>query len=305
MASVATPLRFGVIAFQALPYAELKDDARFAERIGLDVVWLADQAVPPELPILEAWTALAALAVDTHQIGIGTLVTNVAMRNPLVMARQALTVDQISAGRLEVGIGAGYYQEDHRWTGIDFLDGRGRVQRLIEAAEILDRALRGERVTFDGVYFRLDDGPAIPSPSRRPRPPLWVAGHATGSMRVAARLGDAICTFGDPDMTTEQTLPQLRARMSRLDELCAEVGREPATLRRGYVAGFAKEDIFSSLDAAADFIGRFSEAGVTDFVFTLYNPAQPAFANSVETGQIATRDQLERVCAELLPRARN
>src|SRR5712691_5131440 len=103
-------LSVGVLTFQALAYAELRSDAEFAERIGLDTVWLADQAVPDRLPILEAWTALAALAADTSRIRLGTLITNVAIRNPMLLARQALTVDQISDGRLDVGIGAGYYQ---------------------------------------------------------------------------------------------------------------------------------------------------------------------------------------------------
>src|SRR6202521_117181 len=169
-------LGVGVLTFQALPYAELRSDAQFAERIGLDSVWLADQAVPDTLSILEAWTALAALAADTSRIRIGTLITNVAMRNAMLLARQALTVDHISGGRVDVGIGAGYYEDDHRWLGIDYLDGAGRVQRLLEAAEVLDRAMRGERVTYNGVHVQLDDAPSL-VPVQLPRPPIWIAVH--------------------------------------------------------------------------------------------------------------------------------
>src|SRR6202521_5768524 len=164
-------LAFGGMTFQALTYADLRDDVQFAERIGLDAVWLADQAVPERLSILEAWAALAA---NTERIRIGTLITNVALRNPMLLARQALTVDQISGGRLDVGIGAGYYKDDHRWLGIDYLDGRGRVQRLTEVAEVLDRALRGERVTYSGAHVRLDDAPSV-LPVQLPRPPIWIA----------------------------------------------------------------------------------------------------------------------------------
>src|ERR1700694_5945292 len=164
-------LAFGVLTFQALTYAELRSDAQFAERIGLDAVWLGDQAVPDRLSILEAWTALAALAANTERIRIGTLITNVALRNPMLLARQALTADQVSGGRLDVGIGAGYYKDDHRWLGIDYLDGRGRVQRLTEVAEVLDRALRGERVTYKGEHFQLNDAPSL-LPVQVPRPPI-------------------------------------------------------------------------------------------------------------------------------------
>src|ERR1700674_5733078 len=167
-------LAFGVLTFQALTYAELRSDAQFAERIGLDAAWLADQAVPDRLSILEAWTALAALAADTERIRIGTLITNAALRNPMLLARQALTVDQVSGGRLDVGIGAGYYEDDHRWLGIEYLDAKGRVQRLTEVAEVLDKALRGERVTYAGTHLRLDDAPSV-APVQLPRPPIWIA----------------------------------------------------------------------------------------------------------------------------------
>ena len=296
-------LAFGVLTFQALAYGELRDDAQFAERIGLDAVWLADQAVPDQLSILEAWTALAALAVDTERIRIGTLVTNVGMRNPMILARQALTIDQISAGRLDVGIGAGYYADDHRWLGIDYLNGSGRVERLTEVAEVLDRALRGERVTLAGTHVRLDDAPSL-QPVQLPRPPIWIAVHGPTSLRLAARLADAAAAVGDEGVGMEETLPRFRERMKRLDGICEAQGRDPRSLRRCYLAGFAEEYVFSALESAADFIGCFAEAGATDFVFGLSNPTQPAFESSAASGQIATREKLERLVADVLPNFR-
>lgn len=297
-------LAFGVLTFQALTYAELRSDAQFAERIGLDTVWLADQAVPERLSILEAWTALAALAADTERIRIGTLITNVAMRNPMLLARQALTVDQVSRGRLDVGIGAGYYEDDHRWLGIDYLDGGGRVERLTEVAEVLDRALRGERVTYSGAHVRLDDAPSV-LPVQLPRPPIWIAVHGAKSLRLAARLADAAASVGDEDVGLEETLPRFRDRMKRLDEICVEQGREPRSVRRCYLAGFAEEHVFSSPESAADFIGRFAEAGATDFVFGLANQTQPAFEAGVTSGQFATREKLEGLVADVLPKFRS
>jgi alkanesulfonate monooxygenase SsuD/methylene tetrahydromethanopterin reductase-like flavin-dependent oxidoreductase (luciferase family) len=300
----ARSLAFGVLTFQALAYSELRGDAEFAEGIGLDTVWLADQAVPDRLPILEAWTALAALAADTSRIRIGTLITNIAIRNPMLLARQALTVDQISDGRLDVGIGAGYYQDDHRWLGIDYLDAPGRVQRLTEAAEVLDRALRGNRVTFNGAYVQLDDAPSLP-PIQLPRPPIWIAVHGAKSLRLAARLADGAACVGDEGVGVDQSLPRFAERMKRLDEMCVEQGRDPWSLRRCYLAGFAEEHVFSSPGSAADFIGSFAEAGATDFVFGLANQSQPAFEAGVTSGQFATREKLEKVVTEVVSKFRS
>ncbi|MDQ6721446.1 MAG: LLM class flavin-dependent oxidoreductase [Candidatus Dormibacteraeota bacterium] len=297
-------LAFGVLTFQALTYAELRSDAQFAERIGLDAVWLADQAVPDRLSILEAWTALSALAANTERIRIGTLITNVAMRNPMLLARQALTVDQVSGGRLDVGIGAGYYEDDHRWLGIDYLDGAGRVQRLTEVAEVLDRALRGERVTYSGAHVRLDDAPSV-LPVQLPRPPIWIAVHGAKSLRLAARLADGVASVGDEGVGLEETLPRFRERMERLDDFCVAQGRDPRSVRRCYLAGFAEEHVFSSPESAAAFIGRFAEAGATDFVFGLANQTQPAFERGVTSGQFATREKLERLVADVLPKIRS
>lgn len=122
-------IRFGVFTFQALPFGALLDDVSFIEQLGLDAVWLADQAVPAGMPILEAWTALAGLAAATDRIRLGTNVTNVAMRNPVIVARQATTVDNMSGGRLDVGLGSGYYDIEQRSLGIDYPDAKGRVRR--------------------------------------------------------------------------------------------------------------------------------------------------------------------------------
>ena len=300
---MSTRAGFGLLTFQAVPYPDLRDDVRFAERIGLDACWLADQAVPDELPVLEAWTTLAALAADTRTIRLGTLVTNVALRNAMLLARQALTVDQVSGGRLEVGIGAGYYESDHRWLGVDYLDAGGRMSRMTEVAEVLDRALRGERVTYSGDHVHLEDAPSLP-PTQLPRPPLWIAVMAGASMRLAARLAEGSASFGADGLATEATLAAFGDQMKRLDEICATAGRDPRSLRRSYLAGFAEEPVFGSMDAAADFIGRFVEAGATDFVFGLGGPSLPMYDGLVASGQFATREKLERLVADVLPRYR-
>ncbi|TMD03629.1 MAG: LLM class flavin-dependent oxidoreductase [Chloroflexi bacterium] len=296
-------IRFGV-GMGFVSYPALRDDFLFVESLGLERAWVADQyALPfaPDMPILEAWTALAALAVDTKRIRLGTMVTNVSTRNPAMLAKQVLTVDQISSGRVELAVGSGFYPEEHAYIGVEFPDLRGRSARLAEAVEILDRGLRGDHVTFTGTYFRLAEAPMHPAPIQRPRPPLYVAATVSASLRVAAHFGDAVVAIGGLDQEMGQSLTRFRERMSRLDEMCEAEGRHPASLRRCYVAGFANEPIFESNDSAADFIGRFAEAGATDFCFDLYNPEQPAFASLVTSHRIADRDTLARIVQDVLP----
>lgn len=302
------PVRFGATICQVVPFPLLRDDFVFAESIGLDNAWVIDQLGidgMPEVPLLEAWTTLAGLARDTERIRIGAMVTNVSTRNPGMLAKSILTVDQISGGRVEAVVGSGFYPEEHEALGIDFLDGAGRSARLREAVAILDRALRGDTVTHDGVHFQLSDATFRPLPTQLPRPPLWVAAQAPRSLRVAVQYADAVVTLGEEGQPIEKSLPAFRARMEKLDELCVEAGRDPASIRRCYFAGWANEPIFASVEATADLIGRYVEAEATDFTFYLHNPADPILENFVAAHRAATRDQLEQVAAEVFPRFRN
>ncbi len=304
----AMPIRFGATILQVVPFPQVRDDFAFAESIGLDNAWVIDQFGidgEPEMPLLEAWTTLAALAEGTERIRIGALVTNVAMRNPGVLAKSILTVDQVSGGRVEVALGGGFYPLEHAALGIDFLDGAGRGERLREAVAILDRALRGEVVSHDGVHFRLSEATFRPTPTQQPRPPLWVAAQASRSLRVAVQHAEATVSLGEQGKGTEDSLPAFRARMARIDELCVEEGRDPGTLRRCYFAGWANEPIFASVEATAELIGRYVEAGATDFTFYLYNPAEPLLDELVATHRMATRDQFERIAADVFPAFRD
>ena len=301
-------MRFSVELVQTVPFPKLLDDFLYAETIGLDGAWLADQFVisprAPDLMILEAWTTLAALAARTSTIRIGTLVTNAAMRNPAWLAKQALTVDHISEGRLDLGIGAGYYPEEHAYMGIDWLDGRGRTRRLAEAVAILDQGLRGEHVTFEGEHFKLRDAPMQPAPVQKPRPPLYVAGKATTSLRAAARHADCWVLVGDHGQDLEAALSGFVEASGRLDEACAAEARDPASLRRAYIAGFASEPVFASPEAAADFVGRYADAGADELCFYAASPGDAAGERMVGAGRAADREMLARVSEEVFARHR-
>ncbi len=297
------PVRFGAFIGQFVPYPDLRDDFRFVESLGLEVGWVADHFGFPgrDMLILECWTTMAALAADTERIRLGTLVTNISTRNPAMLAKQVLTVDQISGGRLDFGVGAGYYPDEHACIGIDFLNGPGRSERLREGVEILDQALRGSPVTYDGSYFALSDAPFHPAPTQRPRPPLYVAAQAPRSLRIAALHADGVVSLGELNRPFDESLPKFRDRMEKLDDICAELGRDPASLRRCYFSGWDAAPIFESDEATADFIGRCVEAGATEFSFMFFNPAQLALARGFEEHRYADRDTLARVAQDVFP----
>lgn len=298
------PVGFGATILQAVPYRALRDDFLFAESIGLNNGWVIDQfniGSAPEVPLLEAWTTLAAVAADTSRIRVGSMVTNVANRNPGILAKSILTVDQISEGRVDVAVGGGYYELEHQTLGIDFLDAAGRGNRLREAVAILDEALRGRTVNHDGDHYQLTEATFRPYPTQSPRPPIWVAAQASKSQRVAARHADGVVSLGEYEKGIEESLPAFRARMERLDEICLGEDRDPKDLRRCYFAGWANEPIFASVGATADLIGRYVEAGATDFTFYLHNPEEPLFDDLLASHRMATRTQFEEVAVEVFP----
>jgi alkanesulfonate monooxygenase SsuD/methylene tetrahydromethanopterin reductase-like flavin-dependent oxidoreductase (luciferase family) len=304
MASVG--VKFGVLLIQTMPYDALLEAVRFTESLGLQNAWVADQlGIPsrPDATFLEAWTTLAGLARDTDRIRLGPLVSNVAMRNPGMLARHVLTVDQLSDGRIDLAIGAGYFPVEHAWVGVPFPDGPARSRRLNEAAAILDRGLRGEHVTFDGEFFQLIDAPMTPAPTQRPRVPLYIAGQARASLAVAVQHADVLVTTSFDDAPTiDQASARLRKRMHVVDDLCEAAGRDPATLGRLYSAGYGEEGIFTSADSMSDWVGHLIAAGATELAFYLHDPAMGTYEKFVESGQFASRDALARLAQDVVPR---
>src|SRR5215213_10300160 len=152
------PPSFGIQTIPNRPYAELAERRRDCEALGFDSVWLPDHFVPtfrPELPLFEAWTLLAGLATVTSRIRVGILVSCNTFRHPALLAKEAATVDHISGGRLEFGIGTGWVEFEHEMFGIPYPDGPERASRFEEAVELIDRLMRREVSSFDGRYYQL------------------------------------------------------------------------------------------------------------------------------------------------------
>jgi len=212
-------------------YAQLLRLARAAEDLGYDAFFRSDHlyfATEPPRPALEAWTTLAGLARDTSRIRLGTLVSPMTFRHPSVLAREVATVDELSGGRVEIGVGTGWYEIEHTTLGIDFPRQRERTERLEEAVEVLALAWSGEKVSYSGHHYRLDGARALPRPVQDPLP-LVLGGHGgPRSVALAARrAGEYNTTSIDPAGAAETY------RKAR--DACERVGRDPASLRLSWM----------------------------------------------------------------------
>jgi len=130
------------------------------------------------------------MAIHARRVRIGVLVSSNTFRHPAILARQAITLDHMSGGRLDVGLGAGWFVPEHEAFGLDFPAPGERVSRFREAVEVLDRLLRQERTTYAGRYYELRDTVSLPRPIQSPRPPLMLAGHGPRMLRIIAEWGD-------------------------------------------------------------------------------------------------------------------
>jgi F420-dependent oxidoreductase-like protein len=304
-------LHVGIGVDQNLPWATLVERWRLIEALGFDSIWVFDhlnQPSRPAGPYFEAWTTLAGLAVHTERVRIGVLVSCNTFRHPSVLAKQAITLDHMSRGRVDVGLGAGWFVPEHEAFGIEFPAPGERVSRFREAVEVVDRLLSQERATYAGRFYHLRDAVCLPRPVQQPRPPLMLAGHGPRMLRIIAELGEGWNSFGTP--------AEIRERNALLDAACREIGRDPATLTRslygwatqtpseswaderagGWAQGLARgdrrlpADPWASAQACLDFVESYREAGIDHFVIDAPRAEQiPA---------------MERFAADLLPRLR-
>ena len=225
--------KFGVQLpnFSGFDPAELFDHvaglATAAEEAGFDSVWVMDhffQLPPlggPDAPMLEAYTLLGALAARTRRVQLGTLVTGVTYRNPAILAKIITTLDVISRGRAILGIGAAWYDVEHRGLGIDYPSNRVRLDMLEEAVQVCREMFTGDDVSFTGVHYRLDHARNLPRPVQAGGPKIMIGGGGEKrTLRLVARYADKCNVTGD--------VATLARKISVLRQHCAEVGRDPA-----------------------------------------------------------------------------
>jgi alkanesulfonate monooxygenase SsuD/methylene tetrahydromethanopterin reductase-like flavin-dependent oxidoreductase (luciferase family) len=281
-------MRFGIVTDQNQPWSTLVERWRLFEQLGFDSVWDCDHFIQPSRPTgpyYEAWTLLAALAACTQRIRVGVLVSSNTFRHPALLAKQAVTIDHVSNGRLDVGLGAGWYVPEHKMFGLDFPAPAELVAHFAEAVEVVDGLLRNETFAYAGRRYQLDGARSLPGPIQRPRPPLILGAHRRRMLRIVARYADTWNSFG--------TVDEMRERNDVLDEECAALGRDPRTIVRSLYgwAAMMPHDPWDSPSAFEDMVASYQEAGVNEFL--------------IDQPRADQQRVLEQVAGELVPRLRS
>jgi alkanesulfonate monooxygenase SsuD/methylene tetrahydromethanopterin reductase-like flavin-dependent oxidoreductase (luciferase family) len=300
---------FGIYIPQiAFSYDDLLSRARHCEQLGVDRFWIFDHLYGPGLPdapAFEGWTLATALLASTTSLRVGHLVTCNNFRHPAVLARMATTLDVISNGRLEFGLGSGSYEQEHREAGLPWGGFGERSERLGEALEIITRMFAGPRTTFAGAHYSVTDLPNVPGPVQSPRPPIHIGGVGPRTVRLAAQYADVwnIPTYG---------LAKLDSATTDFLAECERIGRDPAEVRRSvqgviavatperlddalalarrrYGAGFGLEDggFLGTPDQVTQRVGDLVERGFTDFEFFVHDRGTPETLELVAAEVIA------------------
>jgi len=264
------------------PWDDVLELTQHCEETGWDGVYFADHfmpnapdATPQDGDTLECWSVIAGLAATVPRIRLAPLVTSVTYRHPAVLANIAAAVDNISRGRLLLGIGAGWQENEHAAYGLELGSIKERLDRFEEATQILISLLRDQRTTFDGTYFRVTDAPNQPAPVQNPIPVLIGGGGEKRTMRIAARFADEWNSWTTPDV--------LAHKVGVLHKHCSDLGRDPSEIRVSTQAlmflGTDEEWLASKREAdpgraavigtpaeVTEVIGRFAEAGADEFI---------------------------------------
>jgi alkanesulfonate monooxygenase SsuD/methylene tetrahydromethanopterin reductase-like flavin-dependent oxidoreductase (luciferase family) len=225
------------------------------------------------------------------------MVSNLNLRHPLALAKDAMTIDHISAGRLTLGLGAGGVGLDATVFGQPQLTPTQRVERLSEAAYLIDGVLRDQLHDHSGAFYEVSGARLLPGCVQQPRLPLAIAAGRSKSLQVAAEYGDAWITHGDTsyrEVTAAGTERVVNEQSRQLDDHCQMFGRDPAEIDRIYLIGNTEARPLSSVGAFEEFMGRYAELGFTDLVFHMPRVDDPVWNESPEV--------VEKIAEKLLQR---
>lgn len=269
------------------PWRELVEEAFHIERTGWLGLWVGDHFMPSagdtSRPWQESWSVLAALGALVPRLRLGTLVTGNTYRHPAVLAKQVAQVDVITGGRVILGIGAGWQENEHLAYGIPYPAVGERLARLEEAVQIIRSLFQNERTTFHGRYYRLEDAPLAPKPVQARLPILIGGGGEKVTLRIVAQYADAWNYSGAPEL--------LAAKSRVLDEHCQRLGRDPREIKRTGVllanigaaataGGLGHGPGWVEVGRARELAGRvaqYAEAGAQELIVH-FNPGLPLSA---------------------------
>jgi alkanesulfonate monooxygenase SsuD/methylene tetrahydromethanopterin reductase-like flavin-dependent oxidoreductase (luciferase family) len=242
---------------------------RRAEALGFHAAYTYDHLSWQRLidrPWFGAIPTLSAAATATSRLRIGTMVTTPNFRHPVPLAKDLLSIDDVSAGRLIVGVGSGGLGADATVLGEPAWTSRERTLRFTEFVGLLDELLRSSATTADGDFYRARDVRMLPGTVQQPRPPLFVAANGVRGMRLAAQYGDGWITLGRSANDDESCLDVVTGQIVQLDGALASMGRHPSEFEKVLLDGFSDDRPLDSLNAFVDWAGRYQEIGVTELV---------------------------------------
>jgi alkanesulfonate monooxygenase SsuD/methylene tetrahydromethanopterin reductase-like flavin-dependent oxidoreductase (luciferase family) len=223
------PIEFGIYIPQlAFRYEQLRERALAVEALGFHSLWFMDHLYPPalpETPSFEGWTLATAILAQTTRLRVGHLVLSNTLRHPALLAKMATTLDHVSGGRLELGIGSGSYEPEHQESGIPWESMRIRSEKLGEALEIVTSMFARPKTRFDGAHYRVRDLPNLPAPVQQPRPPIHVGGAGV------RRTLPLVARYADVWNCPTYALGEFEAKRDALAAACQKVGRDPAEIR--------------------------------------------------------------------------
>jgi alkanesulfonate monooxygenase SsuD/methylene tetrahydromethanopterin reductase-like flavin-dependent oxidoreductase (luciferase family) len=271
------PLRVGIKLSQDAPIESYKAIWKIADEARFDHCWAMDHLasigpIGDDRPIFDGWELLAAMAMATSHVRIGLLVTGITYRNPALLAKIATTVDHLSDGRLEFGIGAAWAANEHEMYGISGLD--HRVGLFSEGLQVIRSLWTQERTDFEGRYFTMRNAVANPKPVQEPYPPIWVGSGGPTMLKLTARHADVWNASGDAGRNVENAIAGSR----QLDEACAAIGRDPGEIRRS-VQVPAGDDPAEIVDRVRGYAG----AGFTEVIIMLSGGGMSTSADPVRT----------------------
>ncbi|RZO82312.1 MAG: LLM class F420-dependent oxidoreductase [OM182 bacterium] len=277
-------MRFGFWPNPRSDYKATKTLAQHAEATGWDGIWLADHFLPEEqalIPVHECWITMAALARDVPRVRLGTLVAGNTYRHPAVLANMVATLDNLADGRVVLGLGAGWQQNEHEAYGLDYGSVGSRLDRLEEACQIIKGLFSNEHFSFNGEHYQLQDAPLEPKPQQTKMPLMIGGGGEKRTLKITAQYADEWNVWGDVDI--------LRHKMGVLDQHCESVGRDPQEIERSAVAllflsdnekylkrireaDIASPTIIGNVNEVIEIVSKLKEIGVKELIipdFTL------------------------------------
>lgn len=251
-----SPVHFGIqTAHQVPSIDDLIKLWQEAEAWGYDSMWLNDhflQYGKEDGPAYDAWTLLAALAEKTSRVRVGVLVTSNTFRNPAVLAKMATTIDLLSHGRLDLGIGGGWFEREHEAYGIPFYSSKERIDRLEEALQMIQALWTQEEANFNGRYYKLVKAPFMPKPVQKPYPPITIGGQGEKwTLPLVARYADKW------SLPAGFTPEKVAAKVEQLEKACAEVKRDCSSMDKSYQTFLVLSEDPAKVNQAVQMLTRY------------------------------------------------